>query len=190
MKANIWNMLAVLTKKPQSKVQRAVRGFAEIGICAAIASAVFAADRLFKNSIEKQPDENFPHPLPGKAGESARFEKCHNPGFMMGTFRSLPQLVTILPAINIGIAVLDIMILTIQNGSRMVRFGMSLIIGGGLSNLYDRLHHGYVIDYLNIRKGPLSKIVMNIGDIAIFLGSFLVGMRGMFVREKKSKKET
>ena len=179
-------MLNALLKKPKTPAQRLVKGGAELAVLAGTAGAVFAADRLFKNSIEKQPDENFPRDLPGKAGESARFEKCHNDGFMMGRLRWLPKLVTVLPAVNIGAAVLEILILTAKGGDRIVRFGMSLVIGGGLSNLYDRLHYGYVIDYLNIKKGALHKIVLNLGDIAIFAGS-LLAVAGTFFADRKKK---
>ena len=38
-------------------------------------------------------------------------------------------------------------------------------------NLYDRMKRGYVVDYFSIQFKKLKKIVLNIGDICIFLGA-------------------
>mgnify|MGYP004557310627 CR=1 FL=1 len=37
--------------------------------------------------------------------------------------------------------------------------------------LYDRLKRGYVVDYFSIQCGKLKKVVFNLGDIFVFLGS-------------------
>jgi len=49
-------------------------------------------------------------------------------------------------------------------------FPMSMVVGGGLSNLVDRLLRGYVIDYLFLDPLP----VFNLGDVAVALGVFLL----------------
>ena len=51
----------------------------------------------------------------------------------------------------------------------IVLIGFGLLIGGGLSNLLDRLWLGYVTDFL-LR----SNEVFNLADVAIFLGGVLV----------------
>jgi len=48
---------------------------------------------------------------------------------------------------------------------------LSLILGGALGNLVDRLFLGYVIDFLDLRIWP----VFNIADSAITLGAILLG---------------
>ena len=56
-----------------------------------------------------------------------------------------------------------------------------LILGGGLSNLWERLRHGRVYDYLRFPKapGPLGRYVYNLADLALFLGAagLLLGRR-------------
>lgn len=49
---------------------------------------------------------------------------------------------------------------------------VGLILGGGLSNLWERLRHGQVLDYLQFPKAPgrLKRYVYNLADLAIFLG--------------------
>ena len=45
-----------------------------------------------------------------------------------------------------------------------------LVAGGALGNLFDRVMHGYVIDYIAIWKWP----VFNLADAAIFVGAVLL----------------
>ena len=59
---------------------------------------------------------------------------------------------------------------------RRSRLGAGLILGGGLSNLWERLRHGRVYDYVRFPKAPgkLKQYVFNLADFAIFLGAALV----------------
>ena len=61
-----------------------------------------------------------------------------------------------------------------DEGRKADRIGFALITAGGLSNLYDRLKRGYVVDYFSIRCKYLEKIVFNLGDFFIFAGSALI----------------
>lgn len=51
--------------------------------------------------------------------------------------------------------------------------GAGLALGGGLSNLWERLRYGRVYDYLRFPKapGPLGRYVFNLADFAIALGA-------------------
>jgi signal peptidase II len=53
--------------------------------------------------------------------------------------------------------------------------GLSLVLGGGLMNLYDRCEHGAVTDYFSFKKknGKTGHLVFNLSDMFIFLGSLL-----------------
>ena len=51
-----------------------------------------------------------------------------------------------------------------------VRFGMSLLAGGAVGNLLDRVRLGAVIDYLDFRIWP----IFNLADIGICLGAALI----------------
>ena len=53
--------------------------------------------------------------------------------------------------------------------------GVGLILGGGLSNLLERLRAGRVFDYLRFPKAPgrLRRYVYNLADFAVFLGGVL-----------------
>lgn len=52
---------------------------------------------------------------------------------------------------------------------------IALAIGGGLSNLIDRLQHGgYVLDFMNIGIGSARTGIFNVADILILTGLFLL----------------
>jgi len=72
-----------------------------------------------------------------------------------------------------GIAVLGMLVIvfTHRDLSPAVVTGLSLVIGGGLGNLIDRIgNNGLVIDFLNIGIGGLRTGIFNIADVAITAG--------------------
>ena len=52
--------------------------------------------------------------------------------------------------------------------------GLSLVLGGALGNLYDRLTHGYVVDFLDFYIGAYHWPAFNIADSAICIGAAIV----------------
>ena len=62
-----------------------------------------------------------------------------------------------------------------------------MILGGGISNLIDRLFRGFVIDYLDINylfKYP----IFNLADICIVIGVFLIIMSLFFNKQERGNK--
>jgi signal peptidase II len=64
----------------------------------------------------------------------------------------------------------------------------SLILGGGVGNLIDRLIRGAVIDFLNIGIGELRTGIFNIADVAIVTGVFLLIVQPNLLLRFKTKK--
>ena len=50
----------------------------------------------------------------------------------------------------------------------------SLIIGGSLGNLIDRIVRGYVVDFISIKLGSYNFPIFNIADTLIVVGVFLL----------------
>lgn len=57
--------------------------------------------------------------------------------------------------------------------------GVGLSLGGGLSNLLERLRRGSVYDYIQFPKAPgrLKRYVFNLADFAILLGGVCLALR-------------
>lgn len=52
--------------------------------------------------------------------------------------------------------------------------GELLVLSGGLSNVYDRIMHGGVIDFILLQYGDWSFPVFNIADVAIVFGILIM----------------
>jgi signal peptidase II len=58
--------------------------------------------------------------------------------------------------------------------SRLQVIALSLICGGGMSNLYDRITEGMVVDFMILGVGVLRTGVFNIADVCIMTGLALM----------------
>jgi signal peptidase II len=58
--------------------------------------------------------------------------------------------------------------------SRATQFGLALILGGALGNVYDRVIHGAVTDFLELYYRGFSWPAFNVADSAITVGACLV----------------
>ena len=130
-------------------------------------------DLAIKSVIEEADPSEFPKKLEGSRGLIMLHRK-HNAGFPMGVFKSRPEFVKVVPMVVLsGVAGIFFWVYP-KKGYGAEKLGTSLVLGGGLSNLYDRMKKGYVVDYFSIRLGKLKKIVFNLGDIFIFLGAVIL----------------
>ena len=83
--------------------------------------------------------------------------------------------------IGIAAAVFIIWMLRSHGGQRLFAWALTLILGGAVGNVVDRLIHGYVVDFLQFRFSLLEPIfhggffpTFNIADSAITLGAILL----------------
>ena len=60
----------------------------------------------------------------------------------------------------------------------------SLVLGGALGNLYDRIFLGYVIDFIEFHYNDFYWPIFNIADIAISIGIILL-LYSMFSKDNK-----
>lgn len=63
---------------------------------------------------------------------------------------------------------------------------LSLVLGGGVSNIFDRLMYGKVVDFMIMGFEKLKTGVFNIADVAIMAGLFLL----IFSRKKEMPQNT
>ena len=65
------------------------------------------------------------------------------------------------------------------------QLALSLVLGGALGNIVDRVRHGYVVDFADLHFGAFRPfLVFNVADAAISIGVVILLLRAFLVREK------
>jgi signal peptidase II len=95
----------------------------------------------------------------------------HNTGMAFGLFKDHGIVFIVIPAAAIALLVYNIYYYRENdNISRSYIFALSLILGGAIGNLFDRITLGYVVDFIDFRVWP----VFNIADSAITIGAVII----------------
>lgn len=142
-------------------------------IYAAIAAIVFFLDMGIKNRIEqKMPDGE-----EKKLGNGLLLlRKYHNKGAFLNMGEKRSGFVTILSiALTLAMTVLFLATFSCR-GSRMLKTGLALLLGGAYSNTYDRMRRRCVVDYVSfpVKNKMIRNIVFNIADFCIMIGALLM----------------
>ena len=96
------------------------------------------------------------------------FTYVQNHAGAFGMFGSNAALLIVL-----AVAVLGLFWFSFRNSaaqSRTVRIAFGAIAGGAIGNIADRLHYGYVVDFIDLRWWP----VFNVADSCITIGVALL----------------
>lgn len=142
-----------------------------------IAAAVFLLDYVVKRRVDQR--RRLGEETPVLKGRII-LRKYYNDGLAFDRLERWPGLVKLLCG---GVMVILCglwMVLLRQKENRGLKLGLSLVVGGGASNLYDRFTKGHVVDYFSIgsRFPRIRRIIFNISDWFIFLGSILMLLFG------------
>lgn len=102
-----------------------------------------------------------------------RLVLVHNHGAMLGLFSELPAVLRIVTLSTSGVFILCIYSLLqylISKRLLSLRLGLSILVGGILGNVLDRILYGYVIDFIAIRIGSFHSPVWNLADVIQWVG--------------------
>lgn len=108
----------------------------------------------------------------------------HNEGISLGMFQATSDLmrwglVAVTGAVSVFVGVW-----LWREANRHDALGLSLVLGGALGNLVDRVRYGYVVDYADLHFGAFRPfLVFNIADAAITIGVLVLLMRALFAKE-------
>ena len=111
-------------------------------------------------------------------GDTIRLQLAKNEGAFLSMGSSFPNeyrfwIFTILVSVML-LSLLFYYFLS-KSLSTLSYLSLALVISGGFSNLIDRIvHKGVVIDFLNFGIGNLRTGILNIADMAITFGVFLL----------------
>lgn len=139
-----------------------------------IALAVFTLDQLTKSVVEAQiPLHDVRPVIPGLF----RLTHVKNRGAAFGIFADSPSQLKIGVLILLSVIALGIVLALLwrhQPNSSRTGFGLALILGGAIGNLFDRLVHGSVVDFLDFYLRGHHWPAFNIADSAIVAGAALL----------------
>ena len=124
-------------------------------------------------------------------GDFFRLQYAENPGAMLGFGSQWPDdmrfwILTVGPAI-ILLVLLGYILFT-PALSRSQSLALSLIAGGGLSNILDRIvNDGWVVDFMNMGIGGLRTGIFNVADVSIMAGLAIMLIFGEVFSNQKAE---
>jgi signal peptidase II len=159
----------------------------------AIALPVFVLDRLTKLWIENNVSayDSF-HVIPGF------FDIVHtkNRGAAFGMFAESGGPLRTFLLIGVSVAVLIFITAALLRPSKtgatastLTQYGLSLVMGGAIGNIYDRIVHGMVTDFLEFYTGEYRFAAFNVADSAITIGAGLLILDMLRTRNQKNVPE-
>lgn len=141
-------------------------------------------DQVTKAIVRDKMDSNSYYPFLHNHFTLVRVE---NTGAFLSLGDSLPGilkiiLLNILPLIAIIWGI--VFILTKINLNRVTLFSLILIIGGGAGNLYDRMVHGSVTDFMWMNLILFKTGVFNVADLSITTGVIIILIQALLERKQ------
>ena len=88
-------------------------------------------------------------------------------------------------AIAGGASILIIYLLRRHEADKLFCIALSLILGGALGNIWDRITLGHVVDFLDFYIGNYHWPAFNVADSAIFVGAMLLVLQS-FTQDQTS----
>lgn len=159
-----------MTQPDSGRLTASKKGIAELALPFVVGVLALAFDQAIKRWVETNLMMSqsiyplrFLEPYLG-------FTHAQNSGVAFSLFQGWGNVVVI-----VGITVCILIAayaLLLPAGSRAVRIGLGLILGGALGNIVDRLRQGYVTDMIHFRIPQIGFDwpVSNFADLFIFLG--------------------
>ena len=113
--------------------------------------------------------------------------KVENTGAFLSLGNTIPQpfksiLLSFLPLLFLVIASVYVLTKKTLSLSRVV--AISFVIGGGVGNIYDRLVHGSVTDFLHIDLGIVQTGIFNMADVSIMVGMVMLLIESFIVQNR------
>lgn len=97
----------------------------------------------------------------------------HNQGAILGLFSELPALLRVVTLSTSGVFIVCLYTLIqylIPRKLLRLRISLSILVGGIIGNVLDRIFYGYVIDFIAIQIKTWHSPIWNVADIIQWLG--------------------
>ena len=139
---------------------------------------------LLDQALKKVAESVLLHRLPiSLLGDMIRLEYTENPGAFLSLGAGLsPTARFIFLTVLVGAVLVGSLfyLLTTPILGKGALIGLSLLTGGGIGNLIDRVvNRGHVIDYISMGIGPLRTGIFNFADLCITTGTCILVFSAM-----------
>ena len=124
-----------------------------------------------------QMTKNWASNMPEKWYGALHLILIHNHGAMLGLFSDLPAVLRIVTLSTSGVFLLSIYAIIqylIPVRLMVLRLGLSILVGGILGNVLDRILYGYVIDFIAIQVGTWHSPIWNVADVIQWIGYVMI----------------
>ena len=138
----------------------------------AVILGIFGLEFGIKKHIEETKEEGQEEK---KCAGALIIRKHHNRGAFLNAGENNRKAVMVISvALSVFLTIVYVITLTTA-GKGMLKWGLTLLLGGAYTNTYDRLTRKYVVDYVsfNVSFRWLRRIIFNIGDFCIMIGAML-----------------
>jgi len=119
-------------------------------------------------------------------GDFLRYTYIENPGMAFGIQIGNRTLFTIF-SVAASIVIFAYLLKT-RGDRKVVKWSLSLVLGGAIGNLIDRVFRGSVVDFIDVGIGELRWPVFNVADSAVTVGMIILLVVILF--EKHPEEET
>jgi signal peptidase II len=155
-----------------------------------IALGVVILDRLAKHAVaHKIPLHDGIQIIPG----FFRITHLENRGAAFGLFADSPSQWKIGMLVLFSVIALVVVVTLLWRNSHSLSptgIGLSLILGGAIGNLWDRLAAGHVTDFLLFYIGRYQWPAFNVADSAIVVGATLLVFEIVFAKSPAEEKSS
>lgn len=143
--------------------------------------SIVGLDGVIKHYIDKEEDKK--KVTFGKC----EITRCRNKGAMYSIGEKYPKQVRYLSVAVLAGVVFGWLKATVGRKKNIIeKIGMSFLLGGSISNVWDRFKRKYVVDYIHLDVKYIRNIIFNLSDVCIVLGGCITLLVNAlrYIREK------
>ena len=128
--------------------------------------------QYIEENVSEKEEKNF-------CGTKVLIRKVYNKGFAFNSMDSEPDKVKKASVITTAVILMLTLAESFREGHKVNKTALTLLSAGAISNTYDRIVRGKVVDYIGIRSDHkiLGDVTANLADVYILIGSVLMWMR-------------
>jgi len=113
-----------------------------------------------------------------------------NFGVSMGMFTATSLEMRLALIAVTGLISVGVFIWMLRETQKWDVYGLAMVLGGAIGNIWDRISRGYVIDFADLHFGEFRPfLIFNVADAAITFGVMILLARALLLREKPDNSE-